>query len=78
MVSKPNPRFTYTQDQESGVRRSVIRLTCAYQGEAHMYVFSPEESFDAAKVIARHVMEGRLHPAAGVVLCQMIEGGDDD
>lgn len=56
----------------------MIRLTCAYQGEAHMYVFSPEESFDAAKVIARHVMEGRLHPAAGVVLCQMIEGGDDD
>ncbi len=55
----------------------MIRLTCAYQGEAHMYVFSPDEAFDAAKIITRHVMEGRLHPAAGMVLCQMIEGEDD-
>jgi|694.fasta_scaffold10828_13 hypothetical protein len=77
MVSKPNPRFTFTEDQGPSVRRPVIRLTCAYQGEAHMYVFSPDEAFDAAKIITRHVMEGRLHPAAGMVLCQMIEGEDD-
>lgn len=55
----------------------MIRLACVYEGEAHMYVFAPEESLAAAKVIERHVMEGRLHPAAGVVLCQMIEGDDD-
>lgn len=56
----------------------MIRLACAYEGEAHMYVFAPEEALAAAKVIERHVMEGRLHPAAGIVLCQMIEGDDDD
>lgn len=54
----------------------MIRLACAYKGHTHMYVYSPDESYGAAKIIARHVMEGRLHPAAGIVLCEMIAGED--
>ena len=49
---------------------------CAYQGHTHVYVFSPDEAYGAAKTITRHVLEGRLHPAAGIVLCQMIAGED--
>lgn len=55
----------------------MIRLACAYNGETHMYVYPPEEAHDAAKIIALHVMEGRLHPAAGLVLGEMILGDDD-
>lgn len=54
----------------------MTRIACTYNGETHMYVFPPEESYGAAKAIARHVMEGRLHPAAGIVLCEMIAGED--
>lgn len=49
----------------------MIRLMCAYDGHTHIYDFPPEDARDAAKVIALHVHEGQLHPAAGSILCRM-------
>lgn len=55
----------------------MIRLVATYDGHTHIYEFPPEESMDAAQMIALHVHEGQLHPAAGTMLCEMIMGGDD-
>lgn len=77
MVSGPKKRFSITEDQGPSVRRPVIRLVATYDGETHVYEFPPEESMDAAQMIALHVHEGQLHPAAGTMLCNMIMGEDD-
>jgi hypothetical protein len=55
----------------------VTRLVCKYDGHTHIYEYPPEESMDAAQMIALHVHEGQLHPAAGTMLCEMIMGEDD-
>lgn len=52
-----------------------MRLSCFYDGQAHIYSYSPEEAPKAAKVIASHVAQGRLHPLAGSVLCRMVFEG---
>lgn len=77
MVSQPNPRFSIEENQGAGVRRPVIRIVAKYDGHTHIYEFPPEESMDAAHMIALHVNEGKLHPVAGAMLCNMIMGEDD-
>lgn len=55
----------------------MIRIVAKYDGHTHIYEFSPEESMNAAQMIALHVREGKLHPVAGTMLCNMIMGEDD-
>lgn len=78
MDSKAKPRFSITPAQVGGVRRTVIRLACTYDGETHVYEYPPEEASAAAQVIALHVNEGQLHPYAGGVLVRMVFAGMKD
>jgi hypothetical protein len=56
----------------------VIRLACTYDRETHVYEYPPDEAPEAAEIVALHVHEGQLHPAAGSVLCRMIFAGMRD
>lgn len=51
--------------------RAVVRLSATYDGQTYVYSFPPEEAEDAARIIAGHVAEGRLHPTAGSILVRM-------
>ncbi len=78
MVKQPQPRFEFTTTEDGGVRRTVIRLACTYDGHTHVYEYPPDEAEDAAQMVALHVHEGQLHPAAGSILCRMIFAGMRD
>ncbi len=56
----------------------MIRLACTYDGHTHVYEYPPDEAEDAAQMVALHVHEGQLHPAAGSILCRMIFSGMRD
>jgi hypothetical protein len=78
MVKQPQPRFEFKTTEDGGVRRTVIRLACTYDGHTHVYEYPPDEAEDAAQMVALHVHEGQLHPAAGSILCRMIFSGMRD
>lgn len=42
-----------------------------YNGETHIYQFPDDEFPDAMEIIRLHVLEGQLHPYAGMVLMGM-------
>ena len=48
------------------------RLIVTYNGETHIYQFPDDEAPDAAEIIRLHVLEGQLHPYAGMVLMGMV------
>jgi len=47
------------------------RLIVKYNGHTHIYQFPDEETPDAMEIIRLHVLEGQLHPYAGMVLMGM-------
>lgn len=44
-------------------------------GHTYMYSYQDGEEEHARVVVTEHVTAGRLPPAAGIVLCEMIEEG---
>jgi hypothetical protein len=64
-------RIAAEKFEESGAGRTLIRLTCVYDGETHIYQFPPGEAQGVAEIIALHVGEGQLIPEAGSILCLM-------
>lgn len=52
--------------------RLYSRITATIDGHTHIYRYPPEESDLAVKTVKRHVEEGRLHPYAGLIICNMV------
>ena len=64
-------RWRDPRSEERGA--AFTRLTVKYQGHTHIYQFPDDECPEAMEMIRLHVMEGQLHPAAGMVLRGMCE-----
>ena len=47
------------------------RLIVKYNGHTHIYQFPDDEAPEAMEIIRLHVLEGQLHPYAGMVLMGM-------
>jgi hypothetical protein len=62
-------RWRDPQAEERGVQ--FTRLIVKYNGETHIYQFPDDEFPDAMEIIRLHVLEGQLHPYAGMVLMGM-------
>ena len=52
--------------------RHIGRITATIDGHTHIYQFPREESDFAVETVKRHVEEGRLHPYAGLIICNMV------
>ena len=62
----------WTDNRSEGTGVPYTRLIVKYNGHTHIYQFPDAQAHEAHHMIRLHVMEGSLHPAAGVVLMGMI------
>lgn len=58
------------EDDDYG--QQIGRITATIDGHTHIYRFPREESDFAVYTVKRHVEEGRLHPYAGLIICNMV------
>lgn len=52
----------------------VTRVSVKCGAHTYMYTYQDGDEEHARVVVTEHVTRGRLPPAAGIVLCEMIEG----
>lgn len=58
--------------RESEYLQQVGRITATIDGHTHIYQFPREEADFAVETVKRHVVEGRLHPYAGLIIANMV------
>lgn len=44
----------------------------------HIYIFPRDEADFAVETVKRHVCDGRLHPYAGLIVCNMVRELQDE
>lgn len=55
----------------------LIRVRADMYGETWIYTYPIDEGEAMMRVIASHVVDGKLHPIAGHILTSMVAEGDD-
>jgi hypothetical protein len=78
-MDQPMDFFIPSYEEDSGRGfRLLARVVASVDGHTHIYQFPPSEADRAIEVVKEHVVDGRLHPYAGIMLAKTIREMTND